>query len=96
MTKLKTSAMIAVAMAVGIVGGAGLTTVAQTQTKIIIKPAPANDQPNMRSALDHLVAADAFLAKANDNKGGHRAKARSLVSLAISEVKAGIKFANNN
>jgi hypothetical protein len=81
MTKIKTSAIIAISMAVGIVGGASVTAIAQ-------------NQENMRSAFDHLVAADAFLAKASDNKGGHRVKARSLISLAITEVKAGIKFAN--
>jgi hypothetical protein len=81
MTKIKTSAIIAISMAVGIVGGASVTAIAQSQ-------------PNMKAALDHLVAADAYLAKANDNKGGHRVKARSLISLAITEVKAGIKFAN--
>jgi hypothetical protein len=77
--KLKTPAIVALAMAFGIVAGAGVTAIAA--------------QPNMQSALDHLVAADAFLAKANDNKGGHRAKARRLITLAIGEVKAGIKFA---
>ena len=93
MTKIKTSAMLAISMAVGIVGGAGLATVAQTQTKIIIKPAPANDQPNMRAALDNLNAASVYLDRATDNKGGHKAKAQSLIRLAISEVRAGIKFA---
>lgn len=80
MTRTKISAIIAVSMAIGIVGGAGVTAIAQQQ--------------NMQSALDHLVAADAFLAKANNNKGGYRNKARSLISLAITEVKNGIKFAN--
>jgi hypothetical protein len=78
--KLKTPAIVALSMAFGIVAGAGVTAIAA--------------QPNMQSALDHLVAADAFLAKANDNKGGHRAKARSLIDLAIKEVKAGIRAAN--
>ena len=82
MTRIKTSAIVAISMAVGIVGGATVTAIAEAQ-------------PNMKAALDHLVAADAYLAKANDNKGGHRIKARSLISLAITEVKAGIKFANN-
>lgn len=79
MPKIKTPAIIAMSLALGLVGGASVTAIAQ--------------QNNMKSALDHLVAADAFLAKANDNKGGHRVKARSLISLAITEVKAGIKFA---
>ncbi|MBL0373128.1 hypothetical protein JJB09_13920 [Rhizobium sp. KVB221] len=67
-------------MAIGIVGGAGVTAIAA--------------QPNMKSALDHLVAADTFLARATDNKGGHKAKARSLISLAIKEVRAGMRYAN--
>lgn len=83
MTKIKTPAIVAISMAFGIVAGAGVTAVAQ-------------NQPNMRSALDHLVAADAFLVKAADGKGGHKAKARSLINLAIKEVRAGIRFANNN
>ena len=82
MTKIRTPAIVAISMAFGIAAGAGVTAVAQS------------GQPNMRSALDHLVAADAFLAKANNNKGGHRVKARSLVSLAIKEVRAGIRYAN--
>jgi hypothetical protein len=77
---LKTPAIIAISMAIGITAGAGVTAIAA--------------QPNMTSALDHLVAADSFLARAADNKGGHRMKARQLISLAISEVRAGIRFAN--
>jgi hypothetical protein len=82
MTKIKTPAIVAISMAFGIAAGAGVTAVAQS------------NQPNMRSALDHLVAADSFLARASDNKGGHKAKARSLISLAVREVRAGIRFAN--
>jgi hypothetical protein len=82
MAKIKTSAIVAISMAFGIVGGAGVTSIAQS------------NQPNMRSALDHLVAANAFLAKANNNKGGHRVKAQSLINLAIGEVKQGIRYAN--
>jgi hypothetical protein len=77
---LKTPAIIAISMAFGIVAGAGVTAIAA--------------QPNMKSALDHLVAADAFLSRATDNKGGHKAKARTLIDLAIKEVRAGIRFAN--
>ena len=76
---LKTPAIVAISLAVGITAGAGVTAIAA--------------QPNMQQALDHLIAADTFLARANDNKGGHRAKARSLISLAIKEVRAGIRFA---
>ena len=82
MTKFRTSAIVAISLVVGSIGGAAVSAVFQ-------------NQQNMRSAIDHLVAADAFLAKANDNKGGHRVKARSLISLAIKEVRDGIRFANN-
>ncbi|MBB1250868.1 hypothetical protein [Rhizobium sp. G21] len=78
--KLKTPTIVAISMAIGIATGASVTAIAA--------------QPNMKSALDHLMAADAFLAKAADNKGGHKMKARSLISLAIQEVRAGIRFAN--
>lgn len=78
---LKTPAIIAISMAIGITAGAGVTAIAA-------------NQPNMKSALDHLVAADAFLQRAADNKGGHKKKARQLIGLAISEVRAGIRYAN--
>ena len=78
---LKTPAIVAISLAIGVTAGAGVTAIAAVQ-------------PNMRSALDHLVAADSFLARAEANKGGHRVKARQLIGLAISEVKAGIRYAN--
>ncbi|MDB5552458.1 MAG: hypothetical protein JWL86_2442 [Rhizobium sp.] len=96
MTKLKTPAIVAISMAVGLLAGAGINTVAQSQTKttIIIKKGNNNDQPNMRAALDNLNAANVYLDRAANNKGGHKAKAQSLIRLAIGEVRAGIKFAN--
>jgi hypothetical protein len=95
MIKLKTPAIVAISMAFGLIAGAGLNAVAQSQTKttIIIKKGN-NDQPNMRAALDNLNAANVYLDRAANNKGGHKAKAQSLIRLAISEVRAGIKFAN--
>lgn len=95
MTKLKTPAIVAISMAFGLIAGAGLNAVAQSQTKttIIIKK-NNNDQPNMRAALDNLNAASVYLNRAPDNKGGHKAKAQTLIKLAIGEVRAGIKFAN--
>jgi len=96
MTKLKTPAIVAISMAFGLIAGAGLNAVAQSQTKttIIIKKGKDNDQPNMRAALDNLNAANVYLDRAANNKGGHKAKAQSLIRLAIGEVRAGIKFAN--
>lgn len=81
--KLRTPAIIAISMAFGIVAGAGVTAIAA-------------NQPNMQAALDHLNLADAFLQKAVADKGGHRVKAQQLIAAAITEVKAGIKFSNNN
>jgi hypothetical protein len=80
MKLLKTSTTVALSMAFGIAAGAAVTAFA--------------DQPNMQAALDHLVAARAYLEKANDNKAGHREKAMSLVDLAIGEVKEGMKAAD--
>jgi hypothetical protein len=48
------------------------------------------DQPHMASALDHLKSARDNLARADADKGGHRAKAISLVDQAINEVTLGI------
>jgi hypothetical protein len=47
-------------------------------------------QPNMQAALGHLRAARAALARAEHNKGGHRARAMEIVNNAIAEVEAGI------
>jgi hypothetical protein len=50
------------------------------------------DQPQMREARQHLVAARAALVRADANKGGHRQKAIGLVNSAIAEVDRGIAF----
>jgi len=51
------------------------------------------DQPHMQAALDHLQAAKTELKVAEHDKGGHRAKALTLVNDAIAEVEAGIAYA---
>src|ERR1700760_453459 len=56
----------------------------------------AENQPHMRSALQHLQAAKAELEAAERDKGGHRTKAQQLTQQAIDEVKAGISFANEH
>ena len=48
------------------------------------------DQPHMAAALDHLKSARNNLARADADKGGHRAKAMSIVDQAINEVTLGI------
>ena len=76
---MKTPAIIAVSLFVGMAAGAGVTIAAQ---------------PNMQLALASLIQADNYLAKAADNKGGHKVRARSLIAAAIIEVRKGIKAAN--
>lgn len=53
-------------------------------------------QPHMNAALDELRSARSELQSAEDNKGGHRAKAIGLVDEAIAEVQAGIDFARTH
>ena len=55
-----------------------------------LQSAQAIDQPHMRDALAQLRAARAALAKAEHNKGGHRAKVAALVEQAIAELEAGM------
>lgn len=59
-----------------------------------VSSAGADPQPKMRSALDHLRAAQADLETAAHDKGGHRVKAIGLTKQAIDEVQKGIKFDN--
>jgi hypothetical protein len=53
------------------------------------------DQPNMRNALNDLLAAKASLQAASHNKGGHRVNAIALIDQAIAEVQLGIAAAGN-
>jgi hypothetical protein len=50
-------------------------------------------QPHMYAALDALRTARAELIAATPNKGGHRARAITLVNQAIDETNAGIRYA---
>lgn len=50
-------------------------------------------QPHMVNALHDLQAAQSQLNAAAQDKGGHRDNALSLVSQAISQVRAGIAYA---
>lgn len=49
------------------------------------------NQPHMQSALSSLHAARDQLQAAKHDKGGHRAKALSLVEQAIREVNLGVE-----
>jgi len=50
------------------------------------------DQPHMQAALDALKTAREQLAKASEDKGGHRKKALEHVRKAIVEVEKGIAY----
>jgi len=54
------------------------------------------DQPFMEAARADLMKAKAELQLATRDKGGHRAKALSLVNQAIAEVNRGIAFARQH
>lgn len=54
------------------------------------------DQPHMEAALGALRNAKHELDQAIADKGGHRAKALTLVNDAIAEVEKGIKFAREH
>jgi len=55
---------------------------------------PARNQPHMENALQSLRIARSELQQAAANKGGHRERAIGLVDSAISEVEAGIAYAD--
>jgi len=61
---------------------------------VVITNAQAANQPHMRNALDDLRAARQQLEAAEQDKGGHRARAIGIVDNAITEVKAGIAAGN--
>jgi len=50
----------------------------------------------MTAALQHLKQAEAELAIAEHNKGGHRVRAMQLVKQAEAEVSAGINYDNTH
>jgi len=50
------------------------------------------DQPRMQAALDALRLAERELMAADNDKGGHRAKAIVHTRKAIDEVEKGIRF----
>jgi hypothetical protein len=54
------------------------------------------DQPKMREALQELRQARQELEKADDNKGGHKARALQHIDSAIGQVQQGIDAADKN
>ena len=63
---------------------------------VAVASATAPDQPFMEAARADLVKAKAELQLATRDKGGHRAKAASLVNQAIGQVNAGIQYARRH
>ncbi len=59
---------------------------------VLIENAHAG-QPHMEEALSDLRAARHQLEVARPDKGGHRENAIGIIDNAISEVKAGIRYA---
>jgi hypothetical protein len=53
-------------------------------------------QPHMRAALRHLKEAQEELRAAEHDKDGHGANAMNLVESAITEVDAGIHYADKH
>jgi hypothetical protein len=53
-------------------------------------------QPHMQAALHHLQKAREELRAAEHDKGGHRANAARLVEQAITEVDAGMHYADKH
>lgn len=62
----------------------------------LVSAAPADDQPHMQAALDHLKAAKTALEAAAHDHGGHRKKALEATQVAIKEVEEGIEFARTH
>ncbi len=56
----------------------------------------AENQPHMKSALEHLQAAKGELEAAEHDKGGHREAALKATEEAIKHTKEGIEFANKH
>lgn len=64
--------------------------------KDLARPAFAEPQPKMQSALAALEVAKNHLEAATADKGGHRVKAIQATKEAIEETKKGIQFDNNH
>ncbi len=76
---------LALTVALGLVTGTAL-----------VRAAPADDQPLMQSALDHLKAAKSALEQGAHDHGGHRVKALKETGDAIKEVEQAIDFASKH
>ena len=73
-----------------------LTATAVAATAIVGATPASAEQGNMDAALGALQAALDALHRATPNKGGHKERAAQLVIQAISEVEAGIAFADEH
>ena len=67
-----------------------LTVALMFMTIFAVRAYAAANQPNMRSALEHLESAKYYLEKAEHNKGGFRVKAIELCNQAIAAAREGV------
>ncbi len=72
---------------------AGAVTLAAALVSGIVIGQATADQPHMQNALDALQRAKSELTIAQPDKGGHRLAAIAAVDRAITETRAGIRFA---
>jgi hypothetical protein len=63
---------------------------------VTMATAAVEEQPHMKSALEHLKLAKAELEQAEADKGGHRVAALKATNDAIHHTEEGIKFANHH
>src|SRR5260221_9010767 len=75
---------IALTVALGVVAGGS-----------VIRPAAADEQPHLQTALGHLRAAKTALEAVAHEHGGHRARALRDTERAIHEVEEGIEAAKH-
>lgn len=73
-----------------------LTMAMLAAATLAIAGAALADQPRMREALQELRQARQELEKAQDNKGGHKARAMQHVDNAIGQVQQGIEAGDKN
>ena len=73
-----------------------LTMAMLAAATLAIAGAALADQPRMREALQELRQARQELEKAQDNKGGHKARAMQHVDNAIGQAQQGIEAGGKN
>lgn len=73
-----------------------IVTLGSSTPNLAAQASQSEAQPHMRAALEHLQQAQRELEAASHDKGGHRARAVSLVKQAIVQVNEGIQYDNTH